>query len=211
MSRVLGREQLKSLAVEANTVQMILIWVFILLSSAGREIHAATRFIDIFNLLNDPVALRDLVLKLSGFAVKIQMIPAISFGTPQNLARGFYEPIECLARIHIWVRLLAYQNPLLSGGSVNHTKFLRLVSAFVVVVIEALAVRKPLKPGPFLKRQLDRGGLHIGPPARLNIEDDGLRLGQHLTRQWIDVGECLRPELVRRNELHAGEAARISG
>src|SRR5579864_83265 len=190
MSRVLGREQLKSLAVEANSVQMILIWVFILLASTGREIHAAPRFIDIFNLLHHPVTLRDLVLKLSGFAVKIQMIPAISFGTPQNLARGFYEPIECFAGIHIRVRLLAYQNPLLSGGSVNYTKFLRLVSTLVVVVIEALAVRKPLKPGTLLKRQFNGSGLHIRTPPRLNIKNDGLGLGQHLTRQWIDIGEC---------------------
>src|SRR5690348_12180673 len=103
---------------------MRLIWVFVFLASTSREIHSPIWFIDVFNLLHHPVTLRNLVLKLSGFAVKIQMIPTISFGTPQNLARAFYEPIVRLTRIHIPLRLLAHQDSLLTGGSVNHTKFL---------------------------------------------------------------------------------------
>src|SRR6478736_4979447 len=180
MVRILRREHLKTLAVEADAVQVRLVRVFIFLASTGRKVDTPIRVIHILDLLNHPVPLRDLVLKLSCSAVKVKVIPTVSFRAPEELTRSFDELIESLAGIYVGARLLPGQDFLFSRCSVNHTQFFRLVSPLVIVVEETLAVGKPLKAGAVLERQLDRGGLYIDALSGLNIEDDRLRLGQHL-------------------------------
>ncbi len=135
------------------------------------------------------------------------MVPPIALGRPENFLRGVDEAKECLARIYIWIGLLPHQNFLLAGCRIHNAQLFCFVSPLVVVVIETLAVREPLEARPILERKLQRRRLHIDALARLKIEDNRLRLGQHFARQGIDIGESPRPNLVWRDELQAGEVS----
>ena len=150
MVGILRRKQLQSLAIEPDAVQVGLIRVFALLAPVGHEVDPPILFVDVLNLLDHPRTLRYLVLQLSSFlVVDVEMIPAIALGRPKNLSSRLDKAVKRFARIQVRIRLLAHHNFLLSCRSVHDAQFLRLVSAFVVVIEKGSCCRRTTQsPGP---------------------------------------------------------------
>src|SRR5260370_8269738 len=98
------------------------------------------------------------------------MVPAIALRRPENFSRALHQAKERFTWIQVQLGLLTDYDALFPGRRIYDTKFLGLIAAFVVVVVEVLAVRKPLKIRTTLKMQTDLSALQVTPVPLLNVE-----------------------------------------
>ena len=75
-------------AVEVHAVGVQVIRILTRLAAGGSEGNLTLILIHLHHLAHDPFALSDLVFHFAGHAVvEVKMIPAITFGTPNNFFR----------------------------------------------------------------------------------------------------------------------------
>ena len=118
---------------------------------------------------------------------------------------------EGFTGINICFKLLADNSALFSGLRIHDPQLNSFHASFVVVIEEALGVRKPFESRPVLKRKFNGGGFNIRPFTGLHVKNDGLGFGKHFSRKRVNVGVCFRTKLVRRNKLQTREAPGIPG
>src|SRR5712692_5941320 len=137
------------------------------------------------------------------------MVPTIALGRPNYFSRIVCKTKKRLTGINVRIGLLANHHSLLASLRIHDAKLDHLHAATTMVVVEALAVREPFEARAVLKRKFQRGGFNICAFAGLHVENDRLGLRENFSRKRVNVSECLRTKLIRRNKLQTSEASRI--
>src|SRR5215472_15359778 len=160
MIGVLRREQGQVFAVETDAVQVGEVRVFGFFAPAPEEVDLPVFLVDVLDLAHHPIAARDLILELAGFAIEIKMIPAVALGAEKNFAGSIIETEEGLSGIDVFSvdRGFAQDYFLFAGFGIDGADFFRFIAALVVVIANGLAIGRPVKAGTVLKRQLDPSG-----------------------------------------------------
>src|SRR5262252_9085808 len=138
------------------------------------------------------------------------MIPAVTFGGPENVAGLVQDAKMSLARIDVTLALFVNDDTLLAGAGVNFAQLDGFLPALGGIVRERFAVLVPVEARPALKLHFNRRGLYFDALAALQFENNGLGLWQNFSGQWIYNGVFPRAKLIRRNELQIAEAPGVA-
>ena len=135
MGRVRRRVRHEAGAVEVDAVEVLEVRILAGVHPAGHEVDLARDRIDALDAAHKPLALGDLVLHAPGRAVvQVQVVPAITFGHPDDLAPIADLRPESLGRVLEERRHpLVYHRPCARGRGVDLDDPEHLVAALVVL------------------------------------------------------------------------------